>query len=423
MRLIAIAIGIAILSAIATPIYKDYLAQTRIVQAVTLLSSCSANAMQQNAEQNWPPSNISAPLVSTQSLYIPRELHLIWIGGNMPKDYLANLQHLASLCENIQPVYEVNIWTDAGSRQANAAQFKQIAGLTVRHIEGELLKNLLSNDSPYTDIEKKHFLKWMLFEYLAPANYAAVSDLLRIEILRQHGGLYLDTDTFITSTITEKKFAATLRSMFANVAANGGFSCRKNGYNTNNNIIIASNNPIIAKRLKALVQYMIMSMSDEHLTLTANYFTNSRNYLIAKKSPIRLQSIDKLTPSDAPAIRVLTLAQGPHKLASFAVQWLPNNPAYTNGVTLGFPKPYAGSAPGVLEMEQLFDCYRYDNIWLDKSAKTTAETEMIINNVNAQVKFYLENIQAKDLHTLLTDLQNQLHRNFTNLNLTEMLPG
>lgn len=415
VTIIAIAIFSLLFAGITLPIYRNYLLRVNLNEAIQILDNYSAEVLNANPNLNsWPHSNIIPSLASKKIYAIPKQIHLIWIGGKLPKKYLENLNNLTQLCKNMHPVFAVNIWTDQGSRNSNNTQFQQISGLNIKNLETELLANVRGNNSIYTETEKNSFFKWILFEYLPPANYAAISDLLRIEILRQYGGMYLDVDVAINSAIKDNPlaFAHNLEKLFSTVQVQGGLSCRKNAYITNNNIIIASNDAIVTQQLKALVQYMIITMTDQFLMKMQNCFKDVESYFIAKKSPVAIHYTElknasgthqdlvaKLTTNNMPAIRGLTMAGGPYKLATLAEQYLPRDPN-AKLFRIWHSKHHISGAPGLAEMEKLFNCYVNDNNWLDKRSRTTQETKLILAKVKEQIKFYLENIHPKNFEDL-----------------------
>lgn len=117
---------------------------------------------------------------------IPKKIHFIWVGGLIPIRYITNIYHWASL----NPDYEVNLWIDRGSvhpeeMPALEDQLKQISA-QIRDLDTTdrgLLNKMLNKDfyeEEVTGVE---------------ANYAAASDILRLAILEQEGGVYIDTDT------------------------------------------------------------------------------------------------------------------------------------------------------------------------------------------------------------------------------------
>jgi len=82
---------------------------------------------------------------------IPRKIHQIWLGSTLPDRY----KKLTDTWKQLHPDWEYKLWTDA--------------------------------DVPNIDIEKINIFK-------ACNNNGMKSDILRYEILRQHGGIYVDTD-------------------------------------------------------------------------------------------------------------------------------------------------------------------------------------------------------------------------------------
>ena len=124
---------------------------------------------------------------------IPKDLHFIWVGLKpIHEKYIETLKKLAIICA--RDGFELNIWVDQNSANTNNDAFQSIESLKVRTVES-LLKDILNeNGSPYSPEEKLLICKTIAFELLPPANPAAAADFLRIEIIRLHGGTYLDTD-------------------------------------------------------------------------------------------------------------------------------------------------------------------------------------------------------------------------------------
>ena len=82
---------------------------------------------------------------------IPKRIHQIWLGGDLPEKYV----RLAGELKKINSEYEYRLWTD-----------KDVKGFNLKNLE------LFSN------IENK----------------GSKSDIFRLEILEKYGGIYLDTD-------------------------------------------------------------------------------------------------------------------------------------------------------------------------------------------------------------------------------------
>lgn len=99
------------------------------------------------------------------SPYIPKTIHFIWVG---PKDFPAgSVKNIASWVEK-HPDWTFKFWTDRKRE--------------LPHPKMELVR-----------IQRGHF-ETLYDEFLASDNYAEKSDLLRYEILKQEGGVYIDHD-------------------------------------------------------------------------------------------------------------------------------------------------------------------------------------------------------------------------------------
>lgn len=396
---VAAILVIAILSAMALPIYKSYLIKNNTVILVEELTSHLNSTLKAYAITTpWPQRNMGPEFARTPYQQIPHKFHLIWLGGRIPTKYVNNIQTLTQLSKNLDPNFSINIWTDQSSRELNTSEFAHISGLTIRNIESEILHAMQTPNNLYTSFEQANFIKWVLFEYLAPTNYAAIADLLRIEILRMEGGVYLDTDVEIASA---ESFMRQLPVLFDQVSHSGGISCLRDQSFTNNNLIIAADDNVTKEKLKALVNYMSISMSNKYMQQMQKYFTNEAGYLLAKKSPIALVGDRKNILSFFPQHgisnhQILTMTEGPYKLATFAEQYIP---AFSVNKNLR-------GAPGLAEMEKIFKCRVNDKTWLDKSPKNSSEQQAAINSTLQQIDFYLRNIHDQDLKTIATSINN-----------------
>jgi len=89
---------------------------------------------------------------------IPKIIHFIWVGSNLPEPYAQNIEDWKSK----NPDFEITVWDDA-----KVNDFKP----TMKNAE--------------------------LFD--AAPRFGGKSDILRYEILKRYGGLYVDTDFVCTS--------------------------------------------------------------------------------------------------------------------------------------------------------------------------------------------------------------------------------
>lgn len=146
----------------------------------------------------------------------PQKIHFIWLGGPIYPKYLKSIQGVAELAKI--DGYEINLWVDNERNYYKTADQEQIhiPNLRIRKIREELYANqihdpfYLGNDPDFSikkdeatndDEEKpgdrsKHFQSYVERELVGFKNFAAAADLLRLEILRQEGGWYFDTDTY-----------------------------------------------------------------------------------------------------------------------------------------------------------------------------------------------------------------------------------
>lgn len=129
---------------------------------------------------------------------IPKKIHYIWLGGPIPEAYLRNIQTLAEIAR--RSGFEITLWVENEKRNYQTTSVVSdisIPNLQIRNIT-ELFENMKTD--PFYQGEKGPGLMNQLQANIAREivgfkNLAAASDLLRLEILRQFGGYYFDTDT------------------------------------------------------------------------------------------------------------------------------------------------------------------------------------------------------------------------------------
>jgi hypothetical protein len=141
------------------------------------------------------------------AVLLPNILHYIWIGDKIPQKYLKNISDFAKVNSD----YEVKVWTDHSNLFANLPSSVKIEKI----------------DRVFPRIPKQ-LLDYFLREMQAPGhatpglipNYAAASDILRYQILRLEGGIYLDTDISIQPSNTTE---APLSGKFGKIDAPLGY--------------------------------------------------------------------------------------------------------------------------------------------------------------------------------------------------------
>jgi hypothetical protein len=178
---------------------------------------------------------------------IPKVIHIIWIGGDIPQRNRDCIMTFPKL----NPEWEVNLWIDANQlltgerrRQISAqqagtpvspAQWDEVAqrlgpdggdAATIKYLDeylnlrGEALQGLrvkqinsIMNFCQRNRIKLREVQRDLKMGKNAAiyrkelvnrgANFGSASDILRIEILLQCGGIYVDTDVSCTSALDE----------------------------------------------------------------------------------------------------------------------------------------------------------------------------------------------------------------------------
>lgn len=131
---------------------------------------------------------------------IPNKIHFVWLGGPIPKEYLASIKKLATIAKKSN--FEINLWVDHKRNYLITAVKEEIEVpyLRLRHIN-ELADNMEKDDFYKTYPNKaKQYQSYIMREMIGLYNLGAASDLLRYEIERQEGGYYFDTDTKFDDT-------------------------------------------------------------------------------------------------------------------------------------------------------------------------------------------------------------------------------
>lgn len=110
------------------------------------------------------PFRFAPPDVHEHELHLPRELHFVWIGSEVPRKYL---EYMAAFARH-NVMWELLLWVDRDIEL-------RPMGVLTRHVSELRMHN--------ADL------------YAHEHNMAAKADLLRYEIVHQFGGVYLDIDT------------------------------------------------------------------------------------------------------------------------------------------------------------------------------------------------------------------------------------
>lgn len=156
---------------------------------------------------------------------IPKIFHSIWMGGEFPQDYFMSLIEKVKICNHNN--YKFIMWVDDSSYENNHMKFSTINGLSIHNLS-ELEKDMRETygDSIF-NIFKKEIVDFELS--IQPKGYAALSDFYRVEVLRQYGGIYLDTD--IKMKLMDKNLPPDFKinfsptGVFGRIPENHGANC------------------------------------------------------------------------------------------------------------------------------------------------------------------------------------------------------
>lgn len=127
------------------------------------------------------------------SPFTPKIINFVWIGSNIPPKYLFEIQKLAAAGK--RDGFEVNLWVDNKDKYMKNHLMGNRFNSNLNLIDINELRIQMATDPFYQENNRlARFISCVEREAIGFYNYAAVSDLIRYEILRQKGGYYFDTD-------------------------------------------------------------------------------------------------------------------------------------------------------------------------------------------------------------------------------------
>lgn len=121
---------------------------------------------------------------------VPMTIHFVWVGGPIPDKYVENIKHW--MAKN--PDYTAKLWIDT----AATAPEKIAEAISKATIPNIVMCNLNrpSDDKKDQWLSPSPLLSFYQDEVTGKdANYAAACDLIRLKILGDEGGIYIDVDT------------------------------------------------------------------------------------------------------------------------------------------------------------------------------------------------------------------------------------
>src|SRR3990167_8518521 len=139
---------------------------------------------------------LSMRLIEPTDMRIPKIAHRIWFGDGFTPKYQKYMRLLATL----NPDYTVKLWSDPGTMSETAYRFLQMF-CKENHIE---LRNIREHNEliNYDLIMEELDTAPQRFSYRR-LHYVRASDIARISILFEQGGIYTDADTKMTKPFQE----------------------------------------------------------------------------------------------------------------------------------------------------------------------------------------------------------------------------
>ncbi|MBM7128480.1 dermonecrotic toxin domain-containing protein [Dyella mobilis] len=119
---------------------------------------------------------------------IPRDVHYVWIGGDLPEDRIANIKNNAAKASGYRHVVHVDV--DDASFAKIKKSFEGYPAIEVKNLRDEPFFKKFQASEAYP--------AYKLFSTPgADVNYSAASDVLRYSLMDEYGGVYLDSDDYL----------------------------------------------------------------------------------------------------------------------------------------------------------------------------------------------------------------------------------
>jgi Leucine-rich repeat (LRR) protein len=188
---------------------------------------------------------------------IPKIIHKVWLGDKpLPFDAMRNLVRNASL----NPDYEIKLWVDNPLRTQSQLIDAGFSSVLFKRVE------ILTFSAP-AKLEAAILRECANTRY---RNYPAASDILRLSLLKDFGGVYLDVDVALKEPlgdllIENKKGQPTVNSLF-NVVVKG-VSDENTDISVSNNAIAAIKN---SSDIDSLLEAIIVTYGGKEFTFANN---------------------------------------------------------------------------------------------------------------------------------------------------------
>ena len=206
---------------------------------------------------------------------IPPFVHFIWLGSPIPQKYLDNIEKWSQLALGFEKIY---LWFD--SRLVSSAKIaEQISGLkqgAAEIVQKDVASDLQAVPSCYpkevglVPRSEEAWYKKLYTDQPFP-NWGAASDLLRVAILYQMGGLYCDTDVYWASKEPQK--------VLSNFQSPIGYRFSNNNAIINDFIACPAQSPLMlayAQRQEKHLTALYADKLTEPLTITLSAYMKER---------------------------------------------------------------------------------------------------------------------------------------------------
>lgn len=200
-------------------------------------------------------------------VFAPEIIHFIWLGSHIPTKYLNSIATLNNRLRVKKSKIKIYLWCDKKINiYATSGKLDlpiTFAQVEIKTIMDDLLPNMQLD--PAFSAGVKSMLRFLRFNYITQlesigaSNFATVSDIYRLSILWEFGGLYCDTDTeFGEIAITSSE------ELYFGIKANFYLNDKTtiDTWLENGGISITGNNDIIVTHAKCK---FIMRVLDETL--------------------------------------------------------------------------------------------------------------------------------------------------------------
>jgi mannosyltransferase OCH1-like enzyme len=127
--------------------------------------------------------NSFANVVPSQQVRIPTIIHIMWLGGKLPQEYIKYVTSWSVF----HPQWTILFWTDSSSNYDQGTEvvytFDELA---------QRLKSVNGGERIVVDTSRLDFSNRCFYDQAT--NYGEKSDILKWEIVYRFGGTYVDTD-------------------------------------------------------------------------------------------------------------------------------------------------------------------------------------------------------------------------------------